>query len=214
MMLTRSARSLLALLALSAPLAATAPAQATVEGFILYNVPYKSVQTDDICWMRLPMLAEFGIPQAALTDASLAPTAILKNFPTRQHINVNLAAPAKALVHTYVSDAVTATGVWEYTMKLNVSSLSLANGTSLAGRSATIKTAKLALLAIARNMEDLSGGLYRLRVTFVGLPSQTGVPGTRLYATTSQPYTASSSLLIAYENELIDVEGSCSSELE
>ncbi|MCC6624463.1 MAG: hypothetical protein IT385_24655 [Deltaproteobacteria bacterium] len=206
-------RTIFALATLALGTLGTIPAHATVEGFIQYTVPYKSVQTDDICFMRLPMLAQFGIPQAAVTVASLTPTAILKNFPTPQFVNINLAAPTKRMVHTYVSDAITSTGVWEYTMKLDVSALSTANGTTLAGRTSTIKSAKLALLAIARNMDDLSDGNYRLRVTFTGLPSQTGVVGTKLYATTQYAYTATSPLLVAYENELIDVEGSCPAEL-
>lgn len=189
-------------------------AQATVEGFILYNVPYKSVQTDDICWMRLPMLAQFGIPQAAIIQASLAPTSILKDFPTRRYININLASPTRPLVHTYILDNITATNVWEYTMKLDVTALAAANGFALGGRVATLRTAKLALLAIARNMDDLSDGNFRLRVTFTGLPSQVGVAGTRLNATTGFPYTSTSALLIAYDRELIDVEGGCQTNLE
>ncbi len=55
----------------------------------------------------------------------------------------------------------------------------------------------------------MTGGRYRLRVTFVGLPPQTGLPGARLHAATAYPYTASSSLLSAYEAELIDVGGTC-----
>ncbi len=202
----------LATLAIAAMLPMSA--QATVEGFILYNIPYKSLQTDDICWMRLPMLAQFGIPQAAIIQASLAPTSILKDFPTRSYVNINLASPSRPLVHTYVSDNVTASGVWEYTMKLDVTKLAAANGYALGGRVATIRTAKLALLALARNMDDISDGNFRLRVTFTGLPSQVGVSGTKLNATTAYAYTSTSPLLIAYERELIDVEGSCPADLE
>ena len=185
------------------------PAQATVDAIIQYNIPYQSIQTDDICFMRLPLYTSIGIPAAVLTQASLTPTQILKDFPRRTYVNLNLAAPARAMIHTYVSDSVTAAGVWEYTMKLDVSALSTYNGTTLAGRSATYKSAKLALLAIARNLDDVSNGNYRLKVTFVGLPSSTSVLGTKLNATTAYPYTSTSPLLIAYERELIDVEGSC-----
>lgn len=200
---------LIALMALASTMAVALPAQATVEGYILYNVPYQNLQTDDVCFMRLPLYASFGIPTASMANASLTPTQILKDFPTKSYVNINLAAPTKLMVPTYVSDAVTATGVWEYTMKLNVTALATANGTTVAGRSATIKAAKLALLAIARNMDDISDGNYRLKVTFVGLPAQNGVPGTKLNATTQFAYTSTSPLLIAYESELIDVEGSC-----
>lgn len=202
-------RHVLALTALAAATLGSSPALATVEGYILYNVPYQSVQTDDVCFMRLPLLASFGIPQAALAQATLAPTQIRQDFPTPHYFNNNLAAPATPMVHTYVSDAITTTGVWEYTMKLDVRALAAANGTTASGRAATIKAAKVALLALARNMDDLSDGNYRLRVTFVGLPSQVGLTGTTLYASTRYPYTSTSSLLTSYERELIDVEGSC-----
>lgn len=207
-------RHLLTLIALATTALVSLPAHATVEGYILYNVPYRSVQTDDICFMRLPLLASFGIPQAALAQASLTPTQVLQDFPTPHYFNNNLAAPTTPMVHTYVSDAITSTGVWEYSMKLDVRALAAANGTTATGRAATIRAAKLALLAIARNMDDLSDGNYRLRVTFIGLPSQTGLPGSTLNASTRYPYTSTSPLLIAYERELIDVEGSCPAAFE
>ena len=208
------AANLIVLSALVSTMAVAVPARATVDGYILYNVPYKSLQTDDVCFMRLPLYTSFGIPTASMAQASLTPTAILKDFPTPSYVNVNLAAPTKLMVHTYVSDAVTTANVWEYTMKLNVSALSTANGSTTAGRTATIKAAKLALLAISRNMDDISGGNYRLKVTFVGLPSQNGVVGTKLNASTVYPYTSTSPLLIAYDRELIDVEGSCPASFE
>lgn len=205
-------RHLLAFFALASTAFAT-PTQATVEAYVLYNVPYRSIQTDDICFMRLPLLGSFGIPQASLAQASLLPTNIRRDYPAG-FFNNNLAAPSKLMVHTYVSDNITSTGVWEYSMKLDVRALSAANGSSVAGRKATIQTAKLALLAIARNMDDLSNGNYRLTVQFIGLPSQTSLPGTVLNATTRYPYTSTSPLLIAYDRELIDVEGTCSENFE
>lgn len=205
-------RYLIALTTLATTAFAT-PTQATVDSYVLYNVPYRSIQTDDICFMRLPLLGSFGIPQASLIQATLAPTQIRRDSPAG-FFNNNLAAPTKLMVHTYVSDNVTATGVWEYSMKLDVRALASQNGSNVAGRRATIQSAKLALLAIARNMDDLSDGNYRLTVQFVGLPSQTSLPGTVLNATTRYPYTSSSALLIAYERELIDVEGSCAGTFE
>lgn len=208
------AAKLIVLSALVSSMAVAVPAQATVEGYILYNVPYQHLQTDDICFMRLPLYTSFGIPTASMAAASLTPTAILKDFPTKSYVNVNLAAPAKLMVHTYVSDAVTSSNVWEYTMKLDVTALAAANGTTATGRKATIKAAKLALLAISRNMDDISDGNYRLKVTFTGLPSQVGLVGTKLNASTIYPYTSTSALLIAYDRELINTEGSCPTEFE
>ena len=205
-------RLFIALTALASSLVASTT-QATVDGYVLYNVPYRSVQTDDICFMRLPLLGSFGIPQASLTKASLSPTQVRRDS-SAGFFNNNLAAPAKLLVHTYVSDNVTANGVWEYSMKLDVRALSAANGNNVAGRLATIRTAKLALLTIARNLDDISDGNFRLFVTFTNLPSQVSLPGTVLNATTRYAYSASSPLLIAYERELINVEGTCSSAFE
>ena len=67
---------LLASIAFITALAAGAPAGATVEGYILYNVPFQSVQTDDVCFMRLPLLTSFGIPAAQMAQASLTATAV------------------------------------------------------------------------------------------------------------------------------------------
>jgi MYXO-CTERM domain-containing protein len=55
---------------------------------------------------------------------------------------------------------------------------------------------------VARNLDGYQEP-YRLFLSFEGLPSQSGLTGTRLNATTSWPYTAASSLLAAYEAELI-----------
>lgn len=120
-------RHLLALAALATTTFA-APALATVDGWILYNVPYASAQTDDICFMRVPMLASFGIPSGSLAIASLSPTSVRKESPTPSFFNHNLAAPAKLMVHTYVSDNITNTGTWEYSMKLDVRALAAHNG--------------------------------------------------------------------------------------
>jgi hypothetical protein len=207
-------RLLVAALTILCALVPSRAAEATVEGYAMYNVPYQHRQTSDICFMRLPVLASFGIPQAVLAQASLAPTQVLKDYPSRSYVNINLASPARPMVHTYLSDGVTVSGVWEYSMKLDVTALAAYNGTTVAGRQATIRSAKLALLAMARNMEDLSHGNYRLRVTFVGLPSQTGLTGTKLYASTLYAYTVESPLIQAYENELLNRGGSCNLDWE
>jgi hypothetical protein len=60
-----------------------------------------------------------------------------------------------------------------------------------------------------RDLDDLTVGLWRVKVKFVGLPSQSSLPGTKLYATTSSPYSAASALLAAYTKELVNREGSC-----
>jgi hypothetical protein len=205
----RRASLAFALVALATLTLGARPANATVDAVLRYTVPYQHLSTDDVCLMRLPVLARFGIPAAALTEASLTATRVLQQFPSRHYANVNLAAPGKKLVHTYVSDRITTNGVWEYAMKLDVTRLATAGGTSIAGRTRTIRTAKLALIAIAKNLEDASQGSYQLTLTFTGLPSQAGLPGTELHATTLDAYSVDHPLLNAYISELIDVEGSC-----
>ena len=114
-------------------------------------------------------------------------------------------------VWRYISDGYNeTTHVWSYSMELDVTALSAANGTSLARRSDTIHRAKLFLVAMAHNMALISGNRFQLRVAFVGLPSQLGLAGTRLNATTTYAYSAASALLASYKAQLIDVGSMCS----
>jgi hypothetical protein len=191
-------------------LAAAAPARATVDALLDYQVPYQHLQTDDVCFLHQTMWAEIGIPPASLMRAVFAPNQIFNEtgLPT-PYVNINLAATHPAMVASYVSDSY-AGNVLTYEMSLDVTKLEAANGSTVAGRSATVKSAKLALLAVARSVAGLAGaGSWKLRVTFVGLPSQTGLTGTKLYATTQYAYGPGSPLLTAYEQELINVGGSC-----
>lgn len=195
------------LLAVVALVAVSVPARATVDAFLQYTTPYQQLQTDDTCMTRQTMLASIGIPAASLMEATFSPNAVY-NQNSGGFINTNVLATAPAMVPGYVSDSFSG-AVWEYSMTLDVSALSAANGSSLAGRTQTVRSAKLALLAMSENMRTLSNDLYRLRITFFGLPNQTGLPGTRLYAVTQFPYSAPSALLAAYRRELINSHGTC-----
>ncbi len=186
-----------------------APAQATVDGFIDYYVPYFHPQTEDICLMKQTMFTAFGVPETSQMHGTLAPTRTFSDQPSSRYININLAGTSPAMVGTYVSDTVTSTGVFEFAMRLDVTALATANGTGREGRAATIKASKLFLISMAQNMAALSDGKYRLRLQFVGLPSQVDLPGTALYANTSYPYSAGSPLLAAYRGELINVQDTC-----
>lgn len=188
---------------------ASSSAQATVDVFLPYYVPYYEPQSGDVCLMRQTMLASLGIPQASTMRATAAKAQTYTEEPSVHFSNINLAGTTPAMVPTYVSDGVATDGTWEFAMKLNVTALATAMGTTVTGRRATVFAAKLYLLAMAQNMAKLSNGKYRLKVTFTGLPSQTGLPGTTLYATTSSPYSAVSPLLAAYRKELINVTASC-----
>ena len=194
--------------ALSMMLAAL-PAHATVDAFMELNVPYRELQTDDVCFMKAKMWAIIGIPQGSAMNGTFKSVLVFKEqyIAPWPYVNVNVLATTPALVPTYVSDRFVG-NVVEYRMKLDVTKYAAANGTTLAGRTNTITTAKLAVLAMGRNLARMASA-YRLWIDFVGLPSQLGIVGTKLYATTTSAYTAGSSLLLAYERELLNRSGSC-----
>jgi len=188
----------------------TPTANATVDAILDYTIVYQEPQSDDYCFRKMPMHAELGIPGGSLMQAVFAPSQAYNQtgIPT-QYVNINLVATNPPMVPSYVSDSIDADGTMNYAMKVNVTALSQKNGTSATGRLATIRAAKLGLLAMARSLSDLSGGKFRLKVTFVGLPSQSGLAGTTLPASTTWPYTASSPLLSKLQSEWINTGGSC-----
>jgi hypothetical protein len=186
-----------------------ATSHATVDGMLDYTVIYEEIQTGDRCLMRLPMLASLGIPPASAMKAVFAPTKVFNDrISSATYSNINLVATSPAMTATYLRDDFSGRTL-TYAMTVNVSALAAANGSSTAGRQRTVTAAKLALLAMAYTLDDLSRGSYRLTVQFVGLPAQNGLAGTKLYATTTYPYTSGSTLLSAYGAELINVGGTC-----
>ncbi len=178
-------------------------AEATVESFLKVSIPYYDLENGEICLMEQVIYTELGIPQGSMMRGSLAPTSTFKDFPTPHYVNLNIVATTPAMVPTYVSDGITPTGIWEYSMKLDLSALAASNGPSVEGRTASVTAAKLFLLAMAENMARYSSNRFLLRVEFIGVPSQVGLPGTRLYPTTVSPYSAPSPLLAAYRRELL-----------
>lgn len=201
----------LKLLAIATLLLAAAPAHATVDALLDVNVPYRQLQTDDVCFTRTPMWAQVGIPVGSAIEGSLKPWMVYRQSFTpagSSHVNLNVLAEGPAIGFTFVSDSWSG-ATYQVSLVLNVTALSTANGTTLAGRTKTLRAAKLALLAVIRDVDDLTVGPWRVTVKFVGLPSQTSLPGTKLYATTSSPYSAASALLTAYAKELVNVSGSC-----
>ena len=189
-------------------------ANATVSAHLSYSVPFAALQTDDRCLGKFMMIAELGIPPASTMEATFAPTSVYRQilgFPT-SYADTNVLTSgipaASRLKPQYISDTIVGSTV-EYSMNVNVTPLSSFHGLSPAGRQKTIKLAKLSLLAMSKNLEYLSGGNYRLRMSFTGLPSQAGLSGTPLNASTVSPYSSSSTLLTAYRTELINNEGSC-----
>lgn len=184
-------------------------AHATVDALLDYTIVYEEPQSGDFCYKKMPMWAMIGIPPASLMNGTFSPTQIIHETGNGiNYLNINEIATAPAMTAKYVNDAVNE-NVYEYEMTIDVTNLARANGHTIPGRRNTIRAAKLALLAMAKNMHSLSHGMYRLRVTFIGLPNQAMLPGIALNATTQCPYSAGSSLLAAYEKELMNLEGSC-----
>ena len=193
----------------AALLAVPAASRATIDALLDYTIIYQQLQTSDRCAMRMPMLASIGIPPASAMKAVFAPTKVFNDrLTSTTYSNINLAATSPAMVASYVSDGYSGSTLI-YSMTVDVTALSVANGTTVTGRQKTVTAAKLALLAMAYTLDDMSEGNYRLTVRFVGLPSQWGLSGTKLYATTTYPYTSSSPLLSAYGDELINRDGTC-----
>src|SRR3712207_4250574 len=153
-----------------------------------YTIIYQHPQTGDACYGDEKMLASSAVPAAASAEATASAAMTFSQVGPDRYVNINLAGTDPAMVPRYVSDSITPEGTWEYSMKLNVAALRIANGTTQAGRQATVDSAKYFLLAMADNMRRLSRADYRLRVQFDGLPSQSGLSGTPLYATTLRPY--------------------------
>ncbi len=203
-------RTFALLTALIASVTVAAPADATVDAILDYTIVYQEPQSDDFCYRTMPMHAELGIPGGSVMMAVFAPVQIFNQsgMPSR-YVDINLVSTQPPMVPTYVSDSIDANGTMNYAMKVDVTALSKANGTTSAGRLKTVRAAKLGLLSMARSMNKLSGGKYRLKVTFVGLPSQTGLPGVVLPAATTWPYTSTSPLLATLEKEWINTGGSC-----
>lgn len=186
-------------------------ADATIDAILDYTIAVEHPQTGDLCFRTLPMHASIGIPPASLMMGVFSPAlAFNQTGVPAGHVDINVVTKSGAApVATYVSDAIDANGVVSYEMRVDVTPVAQKNGATAAGRARTIANAKVALLSMAESLDKLSGGKYKLRVTFVGLPSQAGLSGTPLNATTSFPYSAGSPLLAKYAAELIDVGGSC-----
>lgn len=189
-------------------------AHATVDAMLFSNIVYAHPQLEGYCYARVPVSAEIGIPPAALTEGSLAPSYALRSssggpfagelvIDGSRYVNINALAAGATIQHTYINDSYTSAGTVEYTAELDLSQVDAANGQTVEGRQATVTRAKLALLALAKNLKD-DVGSYRLFVTFKGLPDQSGLSGQPVYASSKWPYTGASPVLAAYEKELID----------
>ncbi len=192
-------------------LATSIPTFATVDDLIDYTIIHRQIQTDDLCYKTLPMWAEIGIPVASQMAATMAPTRIFKqNSLGSSYVNINEISRAQGIKAEYVNDTYDEqTGVYTYSMRLDVTDHPARGDTSLKARQTIVDQAKYVLLAMNKNLAQYYPGKYRLWFTVEGLPSQVGLTGTVLPAKTQYPYTAQSTLKAAFEKELINVGGSC-----
>lgn len=192
-------------------LAGSMPSFATVDALIDYTIIHRQLQTDDVCYKTLPMWAEIGIPAASQMQGTLAPAWIFKqNSLGNTYVDINEISRTSGLKAEYVNDSFDAqTGVYTYSMRLDLSQHPAISDSSGKARQAIVDQAKFMLLAMNKNLGLYYPGKYKLWLTVSGLPSQTGLSGTPLPATTQYPYTAQSPLKAAFEKELINVGGSC-----
>jgi len=208
-----------AAIALTTCLAAATGAHATVDGVFSANIIYQDPEEEGYCYAKVPVYGEVGIPSAILAEASLSPSYALlsvsmpeswterKVIDGRSYIDVNAISRGAGIKHNYIFDNITSGpngDVLEYEAELDVTDLAAENGTDIDGRRKTITQAKLALLALAKNLKESSpSGLYRLDLSFKGLPDQSGLGSQPVYASSIWPYTGASPVVAAYENELI-----------
>lgn len=185
--------------------------QATVSALAEVAIPVKGIQTNDICLQKQQMIAEYGIPLLSNLEGVFAPNRVLLQVlgGTSFYVNTNLLADGGKITFDYNSDSFEG-DVWSYDIDLNFTSLTTAAGTSLTNRKNVIDTVKLALIAV-NETAILTHGTenFRLKLNLVGLPSQTGLSGSRVFPSTRFPYTSSSPLIASYKSELIG--GSCPS---
>lgn len=196
----------MALTALATPLSATA----TVEALTTYNIVTEDVQSGDLCFLKMPAYAEYGIgglPEALLSVKPVFLPRVASAGPSQVQAN-QIAAWGGASVE-FVDLGFEEEDIQVYRFSVDLSAAHAQNGSSLAGRARTISVAKLALLAINKNLHEIWPDKYKLFVTFKNLPSQNGISGTTLNSTTNWSYTNNSPLIAAYTTELINTQGFC-----
>ncbi len=185
-------------------------AQATVESLTNYHVVVERLQSEDLCLLKVPAYAEYGIPGVPEAELSAEPLMIPRRASagpvTSQANAIATFGGAKVLFVdvTYDDD-----NIPTYTFTVDMLAAQTQNGNSLVGRTKTLKAAKLTLLALNENFVSVFPNSYRFFAEFVNLPNQDDLAGTPLNATTMWPYTNSSEFITAYKAELLNLNGSC-----
>jgi non-ribosomal peptide synthetase component E (peptide arylation enzyme) len=196
-------------LAVLSAISFSTPALATVDGMYQQTIVMSGIQSGDLCYAKMPVVAEFGIPEFVIGRAAVSPmmALYLSSGHPAQQLNMNVAATTPAMEPAFEDVFPYDPNVSTLKMTLDVSALAAANGNSVEGRTSTLQSAKAALLSVAKTLsESRSNGLFRLNMIFKGLPTQNDLSGTALPATTRYPYTGGSPVLKAIESELIKKE--------
>jgi len=182
---------------------------ATVDSFIGYTVPYQEIQSDGICMKDMTMKAEIGIPASSRITAVFSPALIFSQNIGQENSYININILGEGIEAEMTDEEYTGTKV-VYTFELDFAELTAKNGESEAGRIATIKAAKLAVISIIENLNRDNILLpEQAFITMKNLPSQWKLEGSRVYPTTMYPYSKFSSFYTTYKNELINLDGTC-----
>lgn len=190
---------------------ASMSAQATVDAYGHFYIPYAQIQSGDTCLDKQIMQAEYGIPLASLLEGVFAPTQTLQQNlgGTSTYGNINLLAAGNTTIpHNYNFDRYNNNGVYDYSFTLDMGPFNTLNGNTTAGRQKTRDLAKLALVAVIKTAEATHGaGQFRVWLQFTNLPSQAGLSGTPVYTGgvdwPTWPYTATSPVYQTYQNEML-----------
>lgn len=181
--------------------------KATVDALIHYQFPYAAIQTEGYCLLKTVMWAELGIPSASAMEAIFSDVLIYRQSSSRpgRQVNINALTDIKAkFVRDEYHDE------YRYAMfELDFQVVAGKNGNSIEGRQKTVNLAKLSTLALADTTAEQGSNAYKIDIVLKNLPSQAGLKGEKVHATTQFPYSEGSPLLSTYRKELVNLQGEC-----
>lgn len=204
-------RAAVSFFALSAAFQAL-PARATSDAIYKQIIVSQDPQSGDFCLTKMPIWGVFGDAAWLALRGVFTPYNV--PYLTGSGVvglvkNINVTATQPELNTSLGALESTSYSVYEYGGEVDVSAYVRSRQGDASSLQTAVNTIKLALVAMAKNLDAVSDGKFRLTVTFIGLPSQQGLVGTPLYAKTNSPYSKASPLLKAYEKELLNQTDSC-----
>lgn len=172
---------------------------ATVDAFNSYYVMREAKHEEGLCYFKTHMWAEYGMPMTPVASVLTSPVVLNRYYIGSGGHNVaseDVSANSSAeTVVTIVNEDHT-----ETTQMLDLK-IDVTNVTKSPAE--VVRQGKAHLLALVKTFQEQYPGTFALKVEFVGLPSQDGLPGAKLNAKTQYPYNASSPLIKTYEKELL-----------